>query len=725
MGKGDKRKKKTAEFVGREDLLNKVFQSIETGTAITVLNGAEGAGKSAIVERIVSRLKSKKYEVIIFHGFMSAEMVLKHLAQHAAREGVVDADKIFEARIEYKEKLDKLLENYLLKKKFLLVFEDFELNLDENGQYLNERLKELISFLIDTLKEKESHLLIATRIGISDQESLLVEPLSFYDFKKFVSKMEMLQGLTEKSIKSFHFEMGGYPRTVQMFDQIATFEFRKKPFKWSLLRDRIPGLADRVLHKENEDADFTNLLLERLLGYLEENRRKPLRALAVYRGWVPKQALEDQGVHFQVSDRKELERLFHIRYLTFEGEEGYEVPRLISQAIRSRMSDDELKEKHRWAAKYFSKFKFDENHIEARWHYLKAGDIDDFATITFEMDPHFCSIGYPQFAFDLIRELVDYAGDMSEKNRLYLHNRLGILYSLFGKLDDALIHHRSAKELNQAADNKEGMGINLGQMGMIYEAHAKYDEALQHLELSLAIYKELGDQMVVAQRLEQIGSIQKQQGNYDVAFESYTAALAINRDKNNLQSIAANLEQLGRIHDEQGKFDQALDYYKQSLEAKDKTQDKKGIASLSHQVGNVHFVKGDLQQEQSLADFEKADEKKGMAAGYHQVGRVHQTKGDIDTALTNYKKAMELREEIGDLMGSAITYGQLGIVYYDKEEYETALRYAVQAYAIFTKFGSPNVQLVRQNMHKIKTHLPEETFNKILEEYNIKQEQGQ
>jgi len=71
-------------------------------------------------------------------------------------------------------------------------------------------------------------------------------------------------------------------------------------------------------------------------------------------------------------------------------------------------------------------------------------------------------------------------------------------------------------------------------------------------------------------------------------------------------------------------------------------------------------------------------------------------------------------------LGLAITYGQLGLLFYDKEEYETSLRYSVQAYAIFTRYGSPNVQLARQNMLRLQSKLPKETFEKILEEYHVK-----
>jgi hypothetical protein len=74
------------------------------------------------------------------------------------------------------------------------------------------------------------------------------------------------------------------------------------------------------------------------------------------------------------------------------------------------------------------------------------------------------------------------------------------------------------------------------------------------------------------------------------------------------------------------------------------------------------------------------------------------------------------------MLGAAITYGQLGMLYYQKEDYESALRYSTQAFAIFSRYGSPNADLARKNMLRIRAHLPKEKFDAVLKEFNIKTE---
>lgn len=777
-------------FIGRRDVLRKIYREIDDGEAPVVLKGPGGVGKSAVLTRAAAELTKKKFTMIAFRGLVSAEMVLKKIAQKAFEKGVEEAENIFESRVEYKEKLEKLLENFVYKRKLFLLFEDFDENQTAEGELINERLKELLLYLKDILKEKDSLMIFSTRYHIpkftvmdkdkDKDRTIEIEPFSWLEFRKLIFKTAALKRLDEKSLKYFYFEMGGYPRAVELFDKIALHEFGEEDFDWPKLRGRVPTLTERILHKESESTDFSYLLLEPLLGYLDENQRELLDTLSIYRGWVTRGALAAHRLKITPKDRKKTEELSLINYLEKKGKHYIYVHRLTARIVRGKTEEADLKRKHLCAAEYFAGLhpgagkksdsreetvrKYDENDLEARRHFLEAGHFDTAATMTFSMDNYFCSIGYPQFAFDLIEDLEKHAAEMTEENQLYLHNRLAVMYSLFGKLDDALKQNEASLALNESRSDTRGTAVNLGQMGLIYEAKGKYDEALQYYGQSLAACEKIGDSNAIALRLGQMGSIHKLQGEYDEAQKEYRSALEINRENNDRQRIAANLEQLGRIHDEQGKFDEALPYYKQSLAIKEELDDRAGIASLVHQMGNVHFFKGNMDEsfglyqrslkikeeiddfkgagyslgqmglifqrkgsidealkqfEKSLENFEKADEQKGIAAGHHQIGRIHESKGDPDKALTHYEKALEMREQHGDMLGAAITYGQLGMLYFSKEEYETALRYSVQAFAIFSKYGSPNVELARRNMLRIREKISKEKFNEILKEYNI------
>lgn len=756
---------KSMPWTGRKEELQDIFRHLDNEEPALLLDGSEGVGKSTFLSIIAVRMKKKKYHVIRFRGQTSAEMILKQLAAYAAKKGVKEAETVFEAKTEFKEKLDGLMNAFYHKKKILLLFDDFDANQDDDGKIKNPRLNELIAFLKDVFKEKQGIMVFTSSMELKDIPAVYLEPLNKSDFNELAAKIPGLNSWDEKSLETFYFEMGGYPRAMHLTGRIAELEFGDKPFQWTQLRDIIPGLTQRVLHKDNETADFSYVLLDSLFSRVTKTQRKCLEALSVYRRPVPKTALSAHGVTMSLADRRLLEDIFGIR-LEGRGKDAYyDVPRLTARLVRAKMREADLDANHTAAARALKHSGYDDEHIQSRWHFLSAGEVDKAAEMTFDMDNYFCKIGFPQFAYDLLCDLQPHVSRMSTENQLYLHNRLGMMNSLFGKLEEAYEHYEKSLALHKDAGNDTAAAADLGRLGMIHEARGKYPDALEQYKRSLDILQTLDDSAAVVNRLEQIANIHKLQGEYEDAFTYYKQALKLNRQLSDRKAEGSNLEQLGRVHDEQGKFDIALDYYLQSIKIREELDDRPGLAALRHQIGNVHFVKGNLdtandfyQQalllneqlgdrkgaaysrgqiglirqrkghidealqlfEQSLEDFKAVEEQKGMAAGHHQVGRIYQSRGDRDKALEHYEKALEIRESGGDMLGAAITYGQLGLLFYEKEEFETALRHSVKAYAIFTKFGSPNVQLARQNMLRIRAHIGKETFDAILAEFNIK-----
>jgi tetratricopeptide (TPR) repeat protein len=764
-------------LVGRRDMLKKIYRDIDSSAAPVVLKGPEGVGKSTLLTRVITHLEKKKFTALMFRGAASAEMILAAIAREAAKKGIHEAETLFASQVPYREKLEKLLENYVYKEKLLFIFEDFDENQDSDGAFLNVRLHELVTYLTDMIKEKSVRLIFCTSYNIPKFTPIEIEPFSRQEFFEMIRLTTALKQLDKKSLEILYFEMGGFPRAVELLDKIAQHEFAGEKFNWQKLRDRIPNLTERIRHKDSESADFSYLLVESLLGYLNEKQRHLLNLLAIYRGWIDRDMLAVHNREIKPYDLKKPVRLGLLKET--RGTHLLEVPRLVARLVRSRMSEPERKQNHRRAAQYFDRLDasaapargetqtgrtYGENALEARRHYLEAGDVGTALAMTFDMDQYFCRIGFPQFAFDLLRDLERHVSETPACDQIRFHSRLGVLNSIFGKLDDALGQYESLLKLAESCGDSAAAAAALAQIGMVYEAKGKYDEALDYYQKSLVLSEKLGNTADAARRLDQMGLLQIRLGKYDQAFEGFRKALAINRENNDQKAIAANLEQMGRIHDEQGKFDAALDYYRQSLEIKEILHDRQGFADLLHQMGNVNFFRGNpdqafslyrqslsikeaiadrkgagyslgqigliLQQqgkidealehfEKSLGYFEKTDEQKGIAAGHHQIGRIYEAKDNREKALTHYEKAVEIREKTGDMLGAAITYGQLGMLYYAKEEYEAALNFSTKAFAIFSRHGSPNAQLARKNMLRLRDKIPANKFDAVLREYGI------
>ncbi len=705
-------------YLKRPELTKIIIQQVMERTTPVILKGAAGVGKSVLIELACAELKKKAYAVILFNGLVYPEIVLKAMMEKAGETGIMQLSSLYKAEISFKEKLDAVMRDFIVKQNVLLVFDDFHINQDpEEGKIRNERLSELLTYLAVGLPDNRCAMLFSTRYDLLKGQALEVEPFSWDETVKLVKRQPHLKQWDDKSLKYFYFEMGGFPFAIHCCEAIAEKEFGDDSFQWPELRDRIPRLTERIMHKESETVDFTSILVEKLLTqgatYLPEN--------------------DGYGERF----------------------------------LEDKMDTEALKQFHlQKAAKLKKQITGDITDIHRFNHLMVAEALDGALETAFHLDNHFCSIGFPQLAFDLVHQLEPYAAKIPEEKRLKLHARLGMFYSLFDKLEEAARQQEAAAELSRNLERLEETALHLGQLGMIHEARGKYEEALQPFMESLEICRKLGNEPMIAQRLEQAGSIKKRLGDYAGANILYCEAMEMNKRLDNKKALATDLEQLARIRDEQGQLEEALLFYQQAIETMEELDDKSGIAALMHQMGNVRFVKGELdiaynyyekalamnqtltdfkatgfnrgqmglilqrqgqireamqQFQLSLEDFKQAGEKKGMASGYHQLGRIHQAENDLELALEYFQKAIEIREESGDFLGAALTYGQLGLLYMQKEELETALRYSVQAYAIFSKYGSPNLELARRNMIRLQSVMPKESFDNILDEYNVKQ----
>jgi tetratricopeptide (TPR) repeat protein len=761
------------EFVGRRKILDEIYKSIDKRAPAVVVKGAGGAGKTALLRRVAAHLNKKQFSFIVIEGVTHPELILEKISLKAKKKGMDGTENIDETfRGDLRQKILWFVEHYLGKEKIMLVFEDFETNLDVEGAFKNERLKEFLMYLRDSLKEKDALMFFTTDTDIPGFESIPMPKFTEEEFKKLLSPGKALKRLNQTSREKLMFDMGTNPRAIRLLDHIAFLAFGEKKFDWDTLKKRIPNLAERILYKKSEEADFTPLLLEKLLESLTGSQQHLLKGLSIQRGAVGKEALEALQMKIGSRDRK---RLVDLSLMEYPGKKKlYQVHPLTARFMFGKMSEEERKQLHLRAAGYFERLRGDENkterdvenEIEIRRHYLEAEEWDKVAEMSIELDQYLTANGYPQLAFDLLKEIEN--KEYTRDNQIRLYQRLGIFYTLFGKFDEVITQNEKLIKIYEKIEDRNGMAHSLRQMAMAYEKKRKYDEALKEYDKSKEIFEKMGEHAAAGYNLLEMGKIHQKRGKYDEALNHFQKALSLLKSGNDPKGIAESMHQMGRVHEERGAFEKALEYYQQSQEVKETIGDEKEIASGLHQVGNVYFLKGEFdtalthyQQsltlnekindqrgagyslgqlgmiyqrkgqtgkalshyKKSLDIFEKLGEQRGLSSGLHQLGRIYQDQGNLDKALEHYKKSLEIREKSADMPGMALGYGQLGILYFEKKEYEEALRSSVKAFVIFSKMNAPGLQLARKNILKVRDKLPGDKFEEILKEFNIQFEQ--
>ncbi|MCK4762959.1 MAG: tetratricopeptide repeat protein [Candidatus Aminicenantes bacterium] len=749
-------------FIGRRNVLRKVYRQAEEGAAAVVLKGPGGIGKSTITTRAAAGLRRGGYEFIVIPGETKPESILLAISQKAAEMGVPHAEEIYaDPGVEIEQKLTWFLEKFLFVEKVALIFDNFEENQElPGGEFIKKRLKEFLWSLRDYLKNKKSLMLFSTRYKIPGFEAIDVPEFSQVECRKLLLNHKALKRLDGKSASLLIREIGGNPRALELLDRIAEREFGGRKFSWVELKDLIPELTGRIINKKSTDDDFTPLFLGKLTAYLDEPCRRLLAVLSLYRYPVGKEAVEAHAVKIKPPDRMKLEEMSLVEY---DREAAlYYVHRLSAHFVLQRQSDETRDQAHLRAAEYFESLENDEGKryvadwIEARWHLLQAGEWDRAAQVTFALEDHLTLIGYPQLSLELLTELP--VEKISEKNRsivclikgnlfvnfsdydaaLYYYeqalslseimrnekdiagcmHQIGIIHQQKGEYHEALIHYNRSLEIRERINDIEGIADSFHNIGTLYHLQSNYDTALKYYEKSMKITEQIGDSKRISKSQHQIGIIYKHKGKYNDALCHYEKFKEISEQSGDIAGLSLSLHEIGMIYQIRGDYDAALRHYEKSLEIKEKIGDNKGVAETLLMIGMVYYFNGDdegalKQYRKSREISEEIGDIKLNSYSLHNIGMLYQESGDYESALKHYEKSMEIKERIRDIRGVSSTLHQIARLYHDKDDSASALEHYEKSLEIKEKIGDiPGMGLSFGQMGKL--HLEKENYPQAL-----------
>ncbi len=563
-------------FIGRRQVLRDIYKRITDKEGAIVLKGPGGIGKSTLTTRAAANLRSRGYDFIVIRSETTVEQILEAISRKAAASGIKKANEVYAAQadvMDEKEKLAWFLDNFLLKQRLMIIFDNFEENQDEDkGDFHRERLKEFIWFFRDSLKNKETFLFFSTRYSLPgfDDPGITREipEFSMVEFRKMLRGSKALQRLDSKSIKNLVQEIGGNPRGLELLDKIAHQEFRRNDFSWEQLKELIPDLQKRIIHKAGPGDDFTPLYLDKLFTYLTGSQRQLLDILSIFRIPVPAAAVTACQAAMTIPERRKLRDLSLLECLDNEEESLYYIHRLTAQYVSMQMEEERKTRYHLQAAQYFENLKDEEgkvdlyDFIESRWHYLQAGEWDTAALITFALEEYLTLHGFPQWSLELLQELE--LEKLKETNQLVTYGKIGDLYEYFGEYDKALDLYNRAYAIAQKNNDLKNSATALHQIGMIYQYKGDYDEALKQYQKSLEIKEKIGDIKGVSQSLHQVGIIYQYKGDYEKALKQYQKSLEICEKIGDSRGIAITLGQMGHLHFKKNEFAIALEFFIQA-----------------------------------------------------------------------------------------------------------------------------------------------------------------
>lgn len=171
-------------------------------------------------------------------------------------------------------------------------------------------------------------------------------------------------------------------------------------------------------------------------------------------------------------------------------------------------------------------------------------------------------------------------------------------------------------------------------------------------------------------------------GKSEKAIENLNACLKINPQDYKIYY------KLGQINENIGDYKKALDYFKKGLkitaQASASYQFRAGIVWIYTRMG--HYLKAKKECEQLLKK-EKQIPKQELAIILITYGVVLLHLGDLEGSISYFKKALDIRQKLGDKKGMAACYLDMAVVYQQQLNFSISEEYYKNALKLYEEIG--------------------------------------
>lgn len=165
----------------------------------------------------------------------------------------------------------------------------------------------------------------------------------------------------------------------------------------------------------------------------------------------------------------------------------------------------------------------------------------------------------------------------------------------------------------------------------------------------------------------------------------------------------------------------ALRYSKQALQLAQTLRWRKGEANAIHAMGHAEFIQGNYDAaisnwEKALQIREQDKDLYGMSRSYSNLGLAYYQKADYPKALDLYTKSLRIAEQIQDKKWEAIQLGNIGNIFSNQADYPKALEYYFRSLKISEAIGD-NAGTARQLGNVAIVYSEQKDFPKSLDYY--------
>jgi tetratricopeptide (TPR) repeat protein len=626
-------------FVGRRKYLQQGLRALKSSSNLGIwLYGIGGVGKSAIAARLLDRL-SASYQRLVIVGVLDEGKLINLLYEQCLNP---TGHQILAVDLPLTQKLTKFLKDGLNepKQRFIFVLDDFEQNLEPNGdgeQVLKAAVVQPLRALLDGMSGSNlPHRAIVTcryTVTLATKykrrlQQFQVERMDEADEAKLSDRLESFSRgsevdgeLREKARKI----ADGYPRLLEWLNRVLLAdeidreailaalvgkqqEFLTNILATELLSQQHPGL--RVMLERGTIFDLPvplgvlksicgefdgaeldrHVVRARALGLLESGLTDDLVRVPKVLNLTMKQ--QQQKILAALAVR-ELYRLWIETAALPTEEQQLEIHRL---AILGGDGEIAVKMAQELSDKWVEKSRYGETVIICR------------STLDLQVDAKLLSLlaraqrnlGEVTAAKDSCLAALKICPKTEKETYAEIIHNLSIIYYSLGELNQALTLSQQSLELHRAIDNRQGKAASLHQMSIIYYSLGELNQALSLSQEPIELYRAIGNRKGEAASLHVMSMIFYSLGELKQALTFSQESIELDREIGNRQGEAAALHQMSMIYRRLGELNQALILSQQSIELDKAIGDRNGEAASLAQMAAIAEQQGDLARKREL-----------------------------------------------------------------------------------------------------------------------------
>ena len=301
-----------------------------------------------------------------------------------------------------------------------------------------------------------------------------------------------------------------------------------------------------------------------------------------------------------------------------------------------------------------------------------------------------------QKAADQLGEAITLAQRLGyRKGEATAWNGLGIVEEIRGNVTLAIGHYARALALRQSLGDQVGIAALHNNLGNAYELLGQFENALRAHRENLLLLEQLRDTMRMARAHLNLSGVMEEMGAYPEAYDQVNAARFFFETRNDTASMARAYTLLGHIRFELEMHEEARRWYQQALHLRERLGAPEPIADALSDLGNVLDDLGNTDSSRlavtlyrrALEIRRQLGDEPGLAALYNNLGVAFKHLGQYATAMGYLRQSLALRTKQDDQPGLMEVYNSIGDVTYGQEKYAEALRYTERYFAIAQQIG--------------------------------------